>query len=105
MKYDEGIGIRFIEINPDFDTVAGRVIDLRSDESEAIDFIRTVEMFSQEEEDQFLIDLLFVALGFKNLEDESSSFLILFIFPFRFDSLPKELDRVDFLDGITGLVT
>jgi len=48
--------------------------------------------------------LLFVGVGFGNLEDEPSSFLILLILPLWLDAFLEDLDGVDFAEGIADEV-
>ena len=66
--------------------------------------VASLEISAQDEEGQFLVDLLLVGLGLEYLEDEPSSFLILFVFPLGFDALLEELDGVDFAEGFANEV-
>ena len=46
----DGVDIWFIEVDPDFDTVAGGIVDFWGDKSKAINFFAAFEVFSHEEE-------------------------------------------------------
>jgi hypothetical protein len=97
--------ISFVEIDPNFNTIADGVGNLGGDESKAIDLIASFKGLTDKFEAEILVDFLFIWLIFRNLEDKSSTFLILFIFPFRFDSLPEKLDRVNPLERTLYLVS
>ncbi len=96
---------RFVKINPNFNAVATRIVDLACDKSKSVDFIAQLEIFSQKEEGQILVNLLFVCLGFVDLENKAASSLVLLIFPFWLDPLPEKFDGVDFFLSFVDLVT
>ncbi len=54
-----------------------------------------IEVLSHKEEDQVLIDLIFVSLSAIDRKYKTSSFLIFRVLPFRLNTLLKILDRVD----------
>lgn len=97
-------GIWFVKVDPDFNTIASWIVDFRRNKAESIDFLTSIKILTYQEKGQLLIDLLPVRLSFSNREDESASFLILLILPFRFDTIFKELNRVDFFIRITDEV-
>lgn len=46
----DGRDVRFVEVDPDFNTVAGRVVDFAGDESKAVNFFTELEVLANEEE-------------------------------------------------------
>lgn len=46
----DGRDIRFVEVDPDLNAVAGRVVDFAGDESKAVNFFAEFEVLSNEEE-------------------------------------------------------
>lgn len=90
------LGVGFIEVDPDFDPVAGRIVDFGRDKPEPIYLVASYKILSQQEKGQLLIYLFFLGFSFTDLEDEPTSFLILFVLPLGFDTLFEELYGVDF---------
>lgn len=101
----DGLDVWLVEVDPDFDTIAGRVVDFGGDKSKAVNFVTPFEIFPQKEESKIFIDLLFVSLIFANLENKSTTFLVLLILPFRLDSFAEKLDRVDLFRWLSDKIT
>ncbi len=97
-------GVRLIEVDPDLDAVADWERNLRGDESKAIHLFTLLKSTANEFEGEVLVNVLFIGLAFWDLENESSSFLVLLIFPFGFDAFAEEFDGVDFFEGAFDLV-
>ena len=97
-------GIRLVKVDPYLHSVAGRIIRLRGHIPKSIDLVTALEISSKDKKGQLLVYLLFVGISFGNLKYESSSFLILFVFPFGLNTFLKEFDRVDFPEGFSNLV-
>lgn len=95
----------FIEINPYLDTITRWIVHLRRDESESIYCLTTVEILSQKEKCQLLVDLLLVGLSLGHLKNKSSSFLIIWILPLRLYPVSKKLNRVNFLKDVANSVS
>lgn len=98
------LGIGFIEVDPDFDPVAGRIVDFGRDKPEPIYLVASYKILSQQKKGQLLIYLFFFGFSFTDLEDEPTSFLILFVLPFGFNTLFEELYGVDFFLWVTDEV-
>ena len=104
LEDSDWFGVRLVKVDPDLDSVAGWIIDLGRDKTEPIYLVASVKILSKQEESQLLIDLFLIGLCFSNLENESSSLLILLILPFGLNSLFEKLNGVDFFLRITNEV-
>lgn len=104
LEDSDGFGIGLVEVDPDLNSIAGRIVNLGRDKTESIYLVASSKILSQQEEGQLFINLLFLRLSFADLEDEAASLLILFILPLRFDAFLEELDGVDFFEGLTNKV-
>lgn len=104
LEDSDRFSIRLVEVDPDLDPVAGRIVDLGRDKTEAVYLVASSKVFSQQEEGQLLIDLFLLGLSFADLEDEAASFLILLILPLGLDSFFEELNGVDFFERLTNKV-
>ena len=78
--------------------------NLRRDESKPIHLLTLLKSSTNEFEGEVFVNILFIGLAFRDLENESSSFLILLILPFGFDAFSEEFDGVDFFEGAFDLV-
>lgn len=67
----------------------------RRNEPEPIYFFTEIELLANDFKGETFINLLFICLAFRHLEDKSSTFLILLIFPFWLDSFSEDLNRVN----------
>lgn len=98
MEADNGVHVRLVEVDPNFDSIAGGIVDFGGDEPEPVHLLTPVVTLPQKEEHQLLVDLLFVELCLRHLEDKTTSVLILRIFPLGLDSLAEVFDGVDFFE-------
>lgn len=91
----DGLSISLIKVDPNLNAITEGVGNFGGDESEAIHLFTPLKCLSNEFKGETLINILFIGLTFRHLEDEPPSFLVLFIFPFGLDPLPEKLDRVN----------
>lgn len=101
---DNGLGVVLVEADPDLEAVAGGVIDFGRNEAEPIDFVTAIEIFSEEEEGELLIDFFLVGLRLRDLEDKPASILVALIFPLGLDPRAEVFDGVDSFLGVADLV-
>lgn len=101
---DDGLSVILIETDPDLEAVAGGIIDLGRDEAEPVNFVTAIEVFSQEEEGELLIDFFLVGLRLRDLEDKPTSILVALIFPLGLDPRAEVFDGVDSFLGGADLV-
>jgi len=99
----------FIEIDPHFDTVAEYFGVFRRNKAKTIHVLTVLKTFTNEKITKFMIYLTLICLRLRNLENKSATFFILFIFPLRFDALPKIFNRVNLfhraIDRVSKIVS
>jgi hypothetical protein len=87
------LSIILIEVHPDLNPIEGLRV-LRRDESESINMLGIIEIFTHKVEDQIGIDFILIFLVLVDWENKSASLLVPGVFPLGLNAFLEILEGV-----------